>query len=212
MLTWLHSCSLLAQFPLLPGLGVHSDMKEHLLSWTTCWWVSSCVFPSLIGWSPTSLDWLKSICLTHNDRSRAEMLCEINNIMSCLWKWNKVYTKLRVGKAKIIWLLKFQGERCVFFFLKNLLGHCEIIELMETVLIKWVVASHSNKRIYGRPQQFSTYQLKIHSEANHTAAWKLYREYRINQVLWIRKRCKKKKKRNQMKREKGKHVCSLNCL
>lgn len=41
---------------------------------------------------------------------------------------------------------------------------------METVLIKWIVASHSNKRIYGRSQQFSTYQLKIRSEANHTAA------------------------------------------
>lgn len=57
-----------------------------------------------------------------------------------------------------------------FFFLKRALGHCEIIELMETARIKWVLASQSNKRIYGRPQQFSTYQLKIYSEANRTAA------------------------------------------
>lgn len=33
-------------------------MKEHLLSWATCWWVNACVFPCLIGWSPASLDWL----------------------------------------------------------------------------------------------------------------------------------------------------------
>lgn len=141
-------------------------------------------------------------------------LCEINHIVSQLPQWNRVYTKVRVGKGKIIRLLKFQGERCIFFFfLKKVLGYCEIIELMETVLIKWVVAFHSNKRIYGRPQQFSTYQLKIHSEANHTAAWELCSENWINQVLWTMKHCKKKKKkRNRLKREKGKHVCSLNCL
>lgn len=27
-----HGCTLLPQFPLLPGLGGHSDMKNHLLS------------------------------------------------------------------------------------------------------------------------------------------------------------------------------------
>lgn len=90
-----------------------------------------------------------------------------------------------------------------FFFApwKKALGYCEIRELMETVLIKWIVASHSNKRIYGRSQQFSTYQLKIRSEANHTAAWELCREHWINQVLWTMKRCKKKKKKKETKRK-----------
>lgn len=110
-----------------------------------------------------------------------------------------------------------RSKGVIFFFffpLKEVLGHCEITGLVETVLIKWMLASHSHERIYGRPQQFSTYWLKMHSEANHTAAWELCRGYWINQVLWTMKHCKtgkKKKKRNQMRREKVKRACSLNC-
>lgn len=75
-----------------------------------------------------------------------------------------------------------------------MLGHCEITELMEAILIKWVVASHSNKLIYGRPQQFSIYQLKACWEANRAAAGELCRQYWINQALWTMKRCKKGKR------------------
>lgn len=33
---------------LLPGLCGHCDVEEHL-SWTVCWWVSTCVFPCLVA-------------------------------------------------------------------------------------------------------------------------------------------------------------------